>query len=114
DADKFRRVPLIGSTNGPIDVWIRRHELPVSEQSSIRKPELNISRWTRAVVRVVAESNDNCCLTAAVDLLEAGVRNPDRLDSFLRRFMGSQPGNDELSLAKYSFERGNQKSELRF
>ena len=114
DADKFRRVPLIGSTNGPIDVWIRRHELPVSEQSSIRKPELNISRWTRAVVRVVAESNDNCCLTAAVDLLEAGVRNPDRLDSFLRRFMGSQPGNDELSLVKYSFERGNQKSELRF
>lgn len=91
DAEVFRRVPIFEPTNGPIDVWMKRGEIP-PEFGSVPRPKLEVGPRTSDLVRQVIFRSQRGHMSASIDLvlsaLSGGSPLEDGLEYLYRKSVG--------------------------
>ncbi|MCT1414884.1 hypothetical protein [Corynebacterium sanguinis] len=104
----FRRVPIIQPSNGAIDVWMQRHDLPEGA-GEISKPVLEVSRRARSFVLSITRMNCDGWLSASVDALTSAMKDRSGFEEFLERHSIAIPNSSETLLHEYSYEDADKK-----
>jgi hypothetical protein len=90
-AQSFQRVPVPASTNGPIDVWMRRHEMPV-ELRGIKRPKVEIGQKSSDLVRALVFRGQRGYMSVSADLLLSALSEDSELEiglsSLFEKFIG--------------------------
>lgn len=72
DAELFRRVPIFEPTNGPIDVWMGRGEIP-PELGTVPRPTLEIGEKTSNLIRQLIFRSQRGYMSASIDLVLSAI-----------------------------------------
>lgn len=82
EARLFRRVPILAPTNGPIDVWMRRHEIPSGLRTAPR-PRLEIEQQSAQLIRQIIFRGQQGYMSASIELLLTALADDSMLESKL-------------------------------